>query len=271
MLTELEFHGCVATLDMLGFSSRASRRTPSQTVDEMVGPLLHTALLAQVVFESDLEHHVEYSRLDFLYFADTLVLYLPQDPDTIHSTPALVLESMVYTTMLVAATSMWLNIPVRGAIAYGDCVVCRDPLYFVGDAFLESHELEEQQDWAGIVLCDSARKYIADESPRLVEWNVPLKGGVVRSMLAVNWPGAAKRPESFWVGSDPPPQDTETEPDWDACFSSSSPDVAAKKQNTVEFFNASPNHVDVGVGPEQRESAKNWREFYASRRNPDRL
>lgn len=266
MLIEHEFQGGVATLDMLGFASRASGKTPIKAVNELVGPLLYTALHAEAVFESDLERHVEYSSLDFLYFADTLVLFLPIDENTIHSTPSRVMESMVFTTMLMVASSMWLNIPIRGAIAYGDCAVCRNPLYFVGDAFLESHELEEQQDWAGVVLCDSVRQYIDEKNPRLVEWDVPLKGGHARSMLAVNWPSAARRPESISVGWHPS-QNKETEPNWDACFPSASPDVTEKKKNTIEFFNANSKHIDVGVGPEQREAAKGWREFYTARRD----
>jgi len=174
---------------------------------------------------------------------------------------------MVYACNLMMARSVWVNIPIRGAIAYGEFLVSRDPLYFLGRPLLDAHWLESNQEWAGVALCDSAAQYLDQDVGRLVHWDVPLKRDHVEKHWVVNWPAACLGPcimATSLPGGEP---EQCKPPDWDACFPDEDEDAQGKRRNTEAFFNA--NHRFGGgemVGPEQRETVKHWREMYAESR-----
>jgi len=268
VINDYEFQGAVAFLDILGFGARTARVALSEARDTVVGPLLKAVMDAQTIVLRDLLRIPHSPRLEFHYFADSLVLYLPCVPGTVLSTPSRVLDSMVYSCSLVLASGIWLNLPLRGAIAYGDCLVCRDPMYFIGQPFLEAHRLERSQNWAGAALCESAATHLRDdECVRVVEWPVPLKTGHV-SMLAVNWPRQSIGPFLREIGTDGQVWPGPT-PNWDSCFPVGAEEsVAVKRKNTEEFFAAQNPLGPLGpaFGPEQRDLVKYWKEMYFSSR-----
>lgn len=259
MFEEERFEGAVATLDVLGFINRTSNCTTEEARDIVVGPLIYGALYTQFSIMKDLKRWGPFSPLGFLYFADTVVLYLPLKPNSIHSSPENVMESIVYACTLMTAFSIWLNIPLRGAISYGECLICRDPLYFLGQPFLEAHKLEQEQEWAGVAVCNSAAHYTSEAQPRLVSWDVPLKNRTER-LLVVNWPASIAGP-ALGVLDEDFQQATQGPPDWEACFGSD-PNVKRKRDHTVAFFEAQHRVGGESVGPEQRGRVKDWKALY---------
>jgi hypothetical protein len=265
MFDEKEFNGAVAVLDVLGFSNRAQGLSLPDARDRLVGPLLCSAAFSKMSIDR-LGRLTEYSPLGVLYFADTLVLYLPVEPGTIHCRPERVLESIIFVCNRMMAHSIWQNIPLRGAIAYGSCLVCHDPLYFLGEPFLEAHSLEKAQEWSGVALCHSSEQYVDESNKvRLVPWEVPLKNGREEKHMVVNWPTAIldmDMPVAVW-GSNTEPKPCE-KPDWDACFPPGDESAERKRENTLTFYEA--NRGPWGgemFGPGQRDAVKNWREIYA--------
>lgn len=84
------------------------------------------------------------------------------------------------------------ELPIRGAIAYGEALVQTEPVMFVGAAVLEAFECEKRQAWAGACLAPSLEKYIEGEGlskalfPLVIPYSVPAYGNC-SARFAVNW------------------------------------------------------------------------------------
>lgn len=256
---ERQFEGAIAILDILGFKSRTQRLSPQQVCDTVIGGLIGLMQWGEERFAHDLRRTPS-SRVESLYFADTLALLLERRDGTIHEDAGVVMESMVFVCQLVAAGSIILGVPVRGAIAYGEGLVCRDPLFYIGEAFLDAHNLEERQDWAGISLCDSALGLVEQNDVRTTQWDVPTKiprdGAEVRKTeqrRAIDWPPVVRA--------------TRVLPDWDLCFPGRDSDraVRAKYTNTKSFFDRSADAGPEGLPDQLDKWCKEWRKRYRAR------
>jgi hypothetical protein len=176
---------------------------------------------------------------------------------------------------MMVAKAMWLNVPLRGAIAYGRCIVSLDPIYYLGQPILDAYALEHRQQWAGVSLCDTAEQLLAGtQSLRLVRCEVPIKSGVdprqvvPTSMLVVDWPACSFGPRM--KVSDPTSGELVPgpSPNWAACFASARQDVVVKREWTEKFFHVRDVAGAFGgatFGPEQRGLVSSWRELYRNR------
>lgn len=263
MQTEVEerqFEGAVAILDILGFKNRMLHLTIEQVRDEVIGYLIGLAQWGEERSSHDLRNTPS-SQLEFLYFTDTLALLLERKDGTIHSDAEVVMESMVFVCQLVAAGSIILGVPVRGAIAYGEGLVCGDPLFYIGEPFIDAHSLEQRQDWAGIALCRSAARLVEQDDRRTAEWGVPTKlvesGSVVRRaerLRVIDWPPVVRATL----------RTTQGQPDWDLCFPGwgLNVDVCAKRANTKSFFDRSTCVWPEALPDQLREWCKEWHKRY---------
>jgi hypothetical protein len=110
-------------------------------------------------------------------------------------------------------TTCFLNgIPLRGALAYGECYTDEERSIYFGRALLEAMALEKAQEWIGCAICDSAcavvQEYFRERHRRggPLDWKmtlfgpmsqhsvhaypVPLKGRDPENRLVINWAGA---------------------------------------------------------------------------------
>jgi len=284
--SEIKFSGAVAFFDILGFkdhfetSSNATELLDLEAIrDKVIGELIISSQYSYRIVQRDFDQFNHFSgikhsvRLGQLYFSDSLVLYLPLGQDLPFSSPNTIIESMAYTCSLLIARSIWANIPLRGAISYGECIVSHDPVYVLGKPLIEAYELQERQLWAGAALTNSALQYYSASKDNLVvDYEVPCREGEKERLSVVNWPANSMGPSvrTFVKGS----EDTEgPAPDWDVCFACKSKDesvrdkVREKKENTIEFFLAQDIcPKNVMFGPEQRTHSIDWRELYLESR-----
>jgi hypothetical protein len=263
------FDGAFAMLDVLGMGERLRTRTAADLRDNVIGAVVSAATLAGVVVNVDRERmrRGEKSKrgsLEWACFSDTIVLWLR----TIDEPPAQTVESMIYTCQLLIACGMWLDLPLRGAIAYGECSVSTDPIFYVGRPIIEAHEAEAAQEWAGAILCQSAvdahGKFT--NGTRVVEYPVPIKRRGDVPYLAVNWPACSDNPSmqrsDSAGGALPGPS-----PAWENCFPNAEGQVALKRDATRKFFEQyGKGGGGATVGPEQRDEVKDWRKKYAAGR-----
>jgi hypothetical protein len=274
-MTDQAFDGVFAMLDVLGFRRRMDTVPLEDLRDTVVGALVSSALTAELLVNHDRSRagYPSEGLLRWAFFSDTVVLWLPSEERRAKSA----LASITYTCQVMLAKAMWLNVPLRGAIAYGRCIVSPDPVYYLGKPILEAHDIEQRQQWAGVVLCESASALVDDlDSVRAVRWDVPLKAGtygpgtVPKSMLAVDWPLCSMGPRHKALRADGTQDaDDGASPDWNACFDSESGDVLAKKDATIAFFeDRQRNGGAFGTifGPEQRDLVRRWRDLYNSGR-----
>jgi hypothetical protein len=181
---------------------------------------------------------------------------------SVFSKPETVIESMIYLCSLLISNSLCQNIPLRGAISFGECMVCHDPVYILGKPFMEAHQLETEQMWVGAVLAESAKAHYHDRQTDVVDYAVPCKsnGQLMRIRhTSVIWP------KYLSVSNN------EASIDWDSCFNCSSKDnkiindAHAKKENTKEFFDLHKNASGgITFRPGQKPSSMGWREMYKS-------
>lgn len=95
-----------------------------------------------------------------------------------------------FAAYLVAA-SVQLGLPLRGGIAFGECVMDREKMHFLGQPIIDAHLVETTQEWAGVALHDSCFESplgkklgkIAD----FVEYAVPVKEKCKPLSKALRW------------------------------------------------------------------------------------
>ena len=278
-LEELKFEGAIAVLDILGFKYRMAEMDIETLRDEVVGNMIISSSIAKEIIEHDLSNFERYSKavirhipINYLYFADSVIFYLPRVKKSLFDTPQDILESMIYLCCLIVARSIWLSIPLRGAIAYGECLISHDPLYFIGKPFIEANELEKKQQWAGVVLCESAESMIKGrDCTRVCQWDVPMERGISKKMFAINWPSYCLPPNTrYYRMTDNYDEFTEKvfgnnegEIEWSKCFSQKSEKVLNMKRNTEKFFRDC-NRIGASryFGPEQRAKLLHWEKYY---------
>ena len=84
------------------------------------------------------------------------------------------------------------ELPIRGAIAYGEALVQTEPPIFIGPAVAEAFEWEKRQAWAGACLAPSLESHVSRSHlgealfPLVVPYALPLHEDR-QDGLAVNW------------------------------------------------------------------------------------
>jgi hypothetical protein len=244
--------GAVATLDVLGYVSRAKALTIDDTVERLIAPIVHSAQVARTVVLHDYRKVDNPPSLEWAYFADTFLFALPQEAQAgILCQPAILVDSMVFLCELLLRAAFLQSIPMRGAISFGEYCLNITPLYYLGSAYLEAHVLQEQQAWAGVCLCDSACALAQATTPaRPVLYDVPVKNAQTRHLKAVNWC------RNF----------TQDEPDWEKCFDCSDSKVAVYRDNTEQYFRKYRGFMAGGpiITAASLHVPKDWKALYVS-------
>jgi len=254
-IQERHFEGAVAVLDVIGFRARMMDLSSDVVCEHVLGTLHAAFQWARRRFRDDLRRTPS-SEPESLFFADTLALLLPRQSGTIHATEALLVQSMVFICQLLMAAGMVHAVPLRGAISYGEGIVCSSPPFYIGRPFLEAHTLEASQNWAGVSLCESARQYVKRDDVRTVEWPVPIKAddsrellsdGNIRRLRAVDWPPVVRA--------------SNARPDWAQCFPGydTDPKAQAKFENTRRFFERNSDTWPEGLPSPFEDWRKDWR------------
>lgn len=114
----------------------------------------------------------------YTLLSDTLFLGIDHDDEK--------LSKLLYFCQELLETSIGNSIPIRGAICYGSYSFEKDIIY--GKAVIEAHELEQKQNWIGIILdnkiiCHIPNLTICYPVPmksqekiilyKAISWNVP--------------------------------------------------------------------------------------------------
>ena len=240
---EDKFTGAVAMLDILGFSDMITKMKLEDIRDLVVKTLLDAVRETNFILQHDFErikHFSDYKGdilpLEWIYFSDTIFFYLKSDDKSsfgLHD-PVQRVDSMIYFCSLFFRKCILNNLPLRGAISYGECLVSKYPAYFLGLPIVEAYKLEKKQKWAGITLYQSAVKMLNKSEIRACLWDVPIEQEK-QKLYVVNWP-----------------QSCYEEPNWDKCFNSAESDVIIKMKNTKDFFDSHANLPVISVSLDKK-------------------
>jgi len=262
MINENKIHGAIAILDILGFSSRMEKLDIDKIRDLIIGETITNCIVSMDYCQHEYQWDKNAPKLNWLFFADSLIIYLPISKDSILNTPQILIESLSLCCGILLASCFYKNISLRGAISYGEFLISNDPLYVIGKPLSEARELETIQEWAGVSITENASKLIDDleaTKPFIVDSLVPLKDSKQKNMFCVNWPlFIAGAYNDVSVGLNRPL------PDWELCFDSKSNSVNLKKENTIYFFYANKlsGSPPVLIDNNLSKNIGNWYDFY---------
>ena len=243
-----------AVLDILGYG-RLMARKPEEVLI-LVQELLKSSVINRLV-QHDLDEVARFSEADtspvieYLQFSDTLMIYLREyklGPEQL-AKPSQLVESVCYATSLTLAHFIASGIPLRGAVGFGPTFISQNPLFFTGVELYETFKLEREQLWAGAGLHSSAKEALGEiqECSFFTEYQVPMTdSNKCKPELAIDWVSCLK------LGSD-------IVPPWDAMFQGCDPEIAIKREKTIQFYKSvgsNPRPVSLGVAKETIDSMR---------------
>lgn len=226
----------IALCDILGFSDLVKSNPLDGVVDKVLGwfrQALHFSINKNGWPESvpTFDEINKNSKIGLAWFSDTILLFTREDTDEN-------LQELLQTVEWLLFGTMYYTTRIRAGIAYGDAFIDTKNAMYVGVPIVEAYQLEQQQQWSGAALSESAYDRIPEfaRNGRLADWpilpyNVPLKENKTINTLAVNWTcGIHDEPPLSWSekSKEPTPEDWEIRPS-----------VCEKWQNTKQF------HTDV--------------------------
>jgi len=133
----------IAHFDILGFKQLLENEGGSLTI-AVVKSKIDKAIekLKKDVSNFDTE-------IDYLFFSDTFVIY--SKTKRMNEYPGLISVAKSFINHCI-----YMKLPVRGAVSFGNVVFGHNNKILMGKAFLESHIYGEDQNWIGLLLTPSA-------------------------------------------------------------------------------------------------------------------
>lgn len=168
-------------------------------------------------------------------FSDTIVLFSKGTSDIELRALLILISELLHKAMCSC-------VPVRVGLAQGKFFVNQDKSMYAGPALIEAYRVGESAQWLGICLGRSVEvqaqklELKTGQSKMIVEWPVPIKGGV-ESRFVVNWPAIFAH--DFKI--QPPITVAQFYKAFErsfGVFEKLPTDVKAKYENTVSFVNS---------------------------------
>lgn len=162
----------VVFLDIMGFKDLVARQSETN-----IKKKLHS--LSSFIYTKVRDEDF----VQFSIFSDSIILFSNEATKKAFST-------MVRLSALIVEKSIELGLPIRGAIAAGECTVTNEKVpYYFGQPIIDAYILEENVVMYGVVLHNTVEKFAVDynEEPNLIfDYKVVLKGGASKHYV-VNW------------------------------------------------------------------------------------
>lgn len=183
----------VAVCDILGFSNLVESVELDAVVMNAIGwfrKALHHSLHKQEFPQvpPSLKELDTHAHVGVAWFSDTVLLYAKDDSDSAVRELLTVVAWLLFETMMQGITR------VRAGIAYGEVFIDSENSIYVGKPIVEAYRLEQEQQWSGAALAESAEERIpaSARSGQYADWcitpyDVPLKSKGPTRLLAVNW------------------------------------------------------------------------------------
>ena len=186
--TPFDATGVIGLLDVLGWRGVWARRPdPLGDMESLLAAIRSAAddAAAGVAFSDGLP-----AKLSTLSISDTIVLHLPC-PDESAATALGIVGSVCQRAVWA---SLYMGIPLRGAVTYGDYRVNESQHTFIGPAVDEAAAWYEQGDWIGVLMAPSALfGFTRNILPPWVAYQPPLKEGRRWDTYCVDW--SSQQPE----------------------------------------------------------------------------
>lgn len=165
----------VAFLDIMGFKDMVARNF--STIEGKLSDL--ATFISQKIREDE--------GYQYLIFSDSIIIYVSANKEN-------AFHSLLEKVGGIIEKSISLGLPIKGAIAKGECTVCMGiKPFFFGQPIIVAYTLEESVVLYGVVLHNTVEELAEKElvkSKLVFDYKVPLKGGAskhyILSWFAVN-------------------------------------------------------------------------------------
>ena len=223
--------GVVTFLDVLGWKGVYNRLTDSLTrMASLVSDLETQRESFAAVIKTNLD--IDSDRISIQNISDTIVLTSPRIADSLELT----VEIHGALCRTAITESITLNIPVRGATSYGEYQIQGNS--FVGKAIDEATAWHEACDWIGVHLTPSTVYALERQGRDLKAWvshHPPIHSSSKNHHMTpcVNWYDA-------WCEKTDSDHEIAKKELLDRFLEMGpiTPDIAAKFENTISFFDA---------------------------------
>lgn len=163
-----QFIGYVSIIDILGFSKLLKEKNPEWVYRNIVcwlrdkveqGLSYYNTKACEYDSESSKCGGWEHSSIPikFMFFADTIVLYVEVNNDW-GRIPKVMFYTLSNVLSMLLTESLKNNILLRGSVSYGNILTDKSGTTILGSCVSEAHELEVDQEWIGITVCESMVK-----------------------------------------------------------------------------------------------------------------
>jgi hypothetical protein len=117
-------------------------------------------------------------------FSDTILMWADDSYEA--------LDTLLATCSILIGNTVMMGWPVRGGIAYGQCVLDRRRRMFVGQPIVDAHETQESQEWVGAALHHSCLSHqslstVMQKHDSVRSYAVPVKPGAPGLDWAIHW------------------------------------------------------------------------------------
>lgn len=160
----------VGMFDVLGFKNIVLN-TPLAEVLSLYGRLLNVADWSSRIPVVGVGKHEEW-KTPVTVVSDTLLLWADDEWESV--------QSFFASCSVLMAEALGMGWPLRGGIAFGECVLNRQQEIYVGPPIVKASMVEAAQDWVGAALdpscfeapnCGSKLQHLED----VKQWAVPTK------------------------------------------------------------------------------------------------
>lgn len=142
----------------------------------------------------------------FATFSDTILLYSKPVPFPVNEAHEFQVrieaDAFFRYSAVLQAQALLAGLPLRGGIAFGECVVAPTRGVFVGPPIVDAYLLSEVQDWIGVALHDSCGPLLSMTRPPemgvLLRSSIPVKGQSEREGWTLDWPRMIPTPVALW-------------------------------------------------------------------------
>lgn len=179
----------VGVFDILGFKALVGSRSLDEVLS-MYGGLVQEAHeqtrwpVAKIYSSPEGGGRLDIETVPLVIGSDTLFLWQ-------YGSGGEHVQNFFETACLLVARSVRLGVPLRGGIAYGDCMMDSASNTFVGQPLIDAHLVEASQQWAGVALHETC--FMSPIGKNLVkivdavEYEVPVKAGCSPLPWSLRW------------------------------------------------------------------------------------
>ena len=172
----------VALFDVLGFKNRIET-TPLDAVVDGYQRLRALKLRARSVpIMSSVRVRME--SVGTTIFSDTILLWCDDESDAV--------QSLLTACAVLVASAIEERWPLRGGIAYGDCILNREARTFVGLPIVQAYQVEQSQEWLGAAIHETALNHktlgtLIQRTEDVIKYAIPVKPKAQTLDYAIHW------------------------------------------------------------------------------------